>query len=262
MSVLALLAGLSVVSFVYTPQTLDETLYPGLEESVAEGLVWNNYWFGYWSDTLPKLLADQRALPALAAGDPLAGPVFVCIDEIRTILECYADGEFVVQNITSHDDGRITRDLNVKHYDEQKRVQCDKGTRLSIRLGPLAKGAIEFGEFTREKASYFREIYEQHVLDADVYSFLRRHVGDRTQTLKMRVGNFTLDSHWIYYYVKAVPYIGIIQWNPSRRELVHHELKYVQEMPLEEKLLVLKQRIDENGTWFVLTDRGLVWQPQ
>ena len=239
-----------------------ENPYLGVEESIAEAFFWEHHWFGYWGDEFQEITSQGAGeLHGLAARGRDADLVHVCIDEIRSIFYCYRNGEFVVRNLTSYNDTNFSSNLNTQQYEDQRHAKCEGGAPITVELGPQSQRLTRFGEFDGEKASLVEEIFEEILKTEDVLAFMKGQVNTHPSVLRLRVGNFPSNTHWIYYYVEGAPYLGVIQWDSRVRRLVHHELKYMNETPAAPRFLNAKRRIDEDGAWFILTQQGISRQP-
>ena len=232
----------------------------GVSEAVAKAIVWNNYWFGYWPTKIPKMIQANATLTAWSVRAEKGQAVYVFVDELHSVFHCYRDGEPYVQSVWDHEDALLPAGPQLEEYDLEKRQYGVGQQSFSIRLNPALSQTLAFGEFDALKIERVQRVFEEYVLNKDFFDNVREYRSPKLagRPIRVHVGNFNLNSTWIYYYVEGMDYLETIEFDPAGKRFVYLDAYSFTAPPHAVDYPHAIKRIQEDGTWFVVKDGKLV----
>jgi hypothetical protein len=226
----------------------------GLSEAVAKAIVWNNYWFGYWPDKVSNLMQTRATLKVLPVGVEKEQAVYVFVDEIHSVLHCYWDGAYFVQWVDDYEDPVLSGGPRLEDYAIDKRRYGVGRQTVSVTLAPSLLGVLAFGEFDAIKVNKVEQLFNEYILTAEFFKEIKAYRSPKLvhAPIRIRVGNFTKDSSWIYYQVEGMEYLETIQLDSTGKRLVYLDSYSFKDPPHMWDYPHAIERIKQNGAWFVV----------
>ncbi len=242
---------------VSAPSVTEATVYDHIEvlpEAVEKAIEWDRYWFGYWVSNSPPRTTTDRVLTAWVAWDQKAEAAYVFVDELSSVFRCEWDEKFSCD--VSGNDG----DIGEPDAYQLWKKKCEKlHGPFRLPVAP-ARQATTFGAFDGNKTRKVRRLFEDHVLSRKFIREARnsRTLRSRGHPLRIRIGNFELDSPMIYFYVEGTPYLQTIWLNPVADRFMYLDEWSIDTPGRKKSYPYAMKRIRENGVTFVIKAGKLV----
>jgi hypothetical protein len=226
----------------------------GLGEAVAKAAVWDNYWFRFWEDKLPKLIQTKASLTAWSVRVVKTNDILIFVDELNSVFDCVRDSGFSCEAIWEFDGP------DAAEYQIDKRRYGVGHQKLAMDLNPGLLRVATFGPFDQAKVSKLQRVFQDSVLNAEFFNEVKEYRSPAlaNRPIRIRVGNFNLDSQWLYYYVEGERYLETIEFDSSGTRVVHQDDGNLDSPPFKWTYPKAVKRIRENGVWFVVKDGKLV----
>lgn len=231
-----------------------------LSAGVASSIEWYHYWFGDW----PKdqyIAVKNVALQGVPISHANSDVVFVAVEELRSVMVCAPDGPRSSCDPYSTEEMLTPSGPVVEEYTStKKRIGADKQSqRLRILLDDRARSAVRFGAFDQAKARKLDGIFRDHGF-TEVFSRLHRR-SRVSRRVRFRIGNFSQESQWIYFYIEGEPYFCTITLDETRTKFANLDWLDLSVLPQTRGYRFAEKRINQNGAWFVFKNGHLARQP-
>ena len=231
-----------------------------LPEVVAKAIVWDNYWFGYWPNKVPKMAQSTTHLTVWPVRVPNEDAVYVFIDELHSVVHCYLDHAYYVQWIDDYEDPVLSAGPRLEEFEIDKHRYGVGQQSLSVVLGPETLSTIRFDRFGALKIAKVEQSFNNHILNKDFFDEVKQYRSQEfaQKPIRIKVGNFNFDSPWIYYHVEGMEYLESIQFDSAGKSFVHLDSYSFTDPPHAWDYPHAIKRIAENGSWFVIKNGKLV----
>jgi len=231
----------------------------GLPSAVAEATIWGNYWFGFWG-SIPNMAKTGGELTAWPVRPVNGADVYVFVDELHSVFICSFEKKYACDTLWNFGDSLGSAGPQFEEYESDKQRYSADRQKLSISLRPDLLRTVEFSPFDDAKIRKIETLFDQHVLDKEFFQRVRQGRTRKlsNQPIRIRVGDFNLDSFLIYFYINGDPYLSTIWLDPTGNRFT-----YLEEWSTDYGILRYYyphavKRIQENGAWFVVKNGKLV----
>jgi len=231
----------------------------GLAEGVARAIVWDDYWFGYWEDRIPKMILEKRTLTGWPVPAKDGKGTYVLVDDLHGEFYCSREERPLCNTTADYEDALAPAGPDLPEYQARKRASGAGQQKITIDLEPKLLEAIKFGPFDASKIEKAERLFNQHVLNKEFFESLRQGQASQSarRAVRIRIGNFNLDSSFIFFYVEGDPYLQTIELDARGNSFVHLDEWRIDSPPHLKDYPHAVKRIEENGSWFAAKDGKL-----
>jgi hypothetical protein len=182
------------------------------------------------------------------------------LDEIHSVLHCYWDGAYYVQWVDDYEDPVLSGGPDLEDYEIDKRRYGAGRQRVLVVLEPSLLQVLDFSAFDSIKVNKVEQLFKEHILTKEFFQEIKEYRSPKLARapIRIRVGNFTKDSSWIYYQVEGMEYLETIQLDPMGKRFVYHDEYSFKAPPHMWDYPHAIKRLKENGAWFVVKNGKLV----
>lgn len=242
------------------PGTMDVS---GLSVSVGRAIVWDNYWFGYWGNKINRISSAGEILTGWPVPGENGKDIDVLVDEIHSELFCTRGNQPVCSTVSDYEDDLVSAGPDPQEYETRKQRSGAGRQKISIILTPTLLESIKFGSFDAPKIEKVERLFDEHILNKEFFDAIRQghRPGLVHDPIRIRVGNFNLDSPFIYFYVEGDPYLQTVELDQFGNHFVHIDEWSIDSPPHTKDYPHAMKRIRENGASFVVKEGKLVKEP-
>ena len=231
----------------------------GLSDAVARAAVWDNYWFGFWK-SIPRMAEAQEQLTGWPVRATNGEDVLVFVDELHSVFSCSFQKQYACDFVWNYGDRLCAEEPDFVEYESIKKSKGAGQQKISIVMRPELLRAVNFSSFDDAKARKVQILINAHYLDKEFFHDARKYYGQRARydPIRIRVGNFNLDSPLIYFYVDGMPYLPIMSLDPTASRFVYLDEWSIDSGSHRCYYPHAIKRIRENGAWFTVENGKLV----